>query len=115
MHLLTTLLSCLLALLGGEVTGTTRITRIAGPGEGAVFSKATVLDGAATFECFGSASGRCHYRLYEERCGTPGVTGDCQRRPLDAFALAVGQRHRVEGLPAGFGHCVATADAATCR
>ena len=118
MHLLTTLLSCLLSLFGALApASTTSITRVAGSDGDALFSKTTLVDGVATFECFASASGGCHYRVYEEACAAAGANagGDaCERRMLDAFALDVGKRREVEGLPAGFRHCVALEDAQDC-
>ncbi|KAF1694955.1 hypothetical protein [Pseudoxanthomonas koreensis] len=124
MQLLTTLLSCLLSLFGSlDPASTASITRVAGRDGDALFSKTTLADGVATFECFASASGGCHYRVYEEACaGVPATMAPpvksaadaCSRRTLDVFALDVGKRREVEGLPAGFRHCVAQDDAATC-
>jgi hypothetical protein len=121
MQLLTTLLSCLLSLFGGLApASTTSITRIAGSEGDALFSKTTLVDGVATFECFASASGGCHYRLYEEACAAAtaqartSAAEACDRRTLDRFALEVGKRREVEGLPADFRHCVALDAAPGC-
>jgi hypothetical protein len=125
MRLLTTLLSCLLSLFGCDPhPSTTSITRVAANGTETLFSKTTLVDGVATFECFASASGDCHYRVYEERCesGTasadaataPAPSSACRQRTLDAFALAAGKQHRVEGLPAGFRHCVGVQGQPAC-
>lgn len=120
MQLLTTLLSCLLSLFGSLApASTTSITRIAGSDGDTLFSKTTLVDGVATFECFASASGGCHYRVYEERCdadaaATPSQASACRRKPLDAFALGVGKRHQVEGLPPGVRHCVTLQDTTAC-
>ena len=116
MHPLTILLSCLLSLFGWDAhPGTTRITRVVEQDREVLFSKATLVDGVATFECFTSASGDCHYRGYEERCAeAAGGGSECRQRTLDGFVLAVGRRHRVEGLPAGFRHCVAARERAAC-
>jgi hypothetical protein len=119
MRLLTALLSCLLSLFGCDTRpSTTSITRVVDHGADALFSKTTLVDGVATFECFASRSGGCHYRIYEERCDGSGSAATaraaCRRETLDAFALAVGKRRQVEGLPAGFRHCVAEKDAAGC-
>jgi hypothetical protein len=120
MRLLTTLLSCLLSLFGCDPhPGTTSITRVTGNGAETLFSKTTLVDGVVTFECFASASGDCHYRVYEESCdsnaaaASPGADA-CHRRTLDEFALTVGKRRRIEGLPAGFRHCVDLKDAPGC-
>jgi len=121
MHVLTALLSCLLSLFGlTSQPSTTSITRVAGTsGDATLFSKTTLADGVATFECFASASGGCHYRIYEEDCMAAPAAGAaagsaCRRQTLDTFALQVGQQHRVEGLPAGFRHCVAQGEADHC-
>ncbi|AKC87047.1 hypothetical protein [Pseudoxanthomonas suwonensis] len=120
MRLLTALFSCVLSLFGCDTRPTTTsITRIVDSGSETLFSKTTLVDGVATFECFASASGGCHYRIYEERCdaaaaaATTGAASACRQQTLDAFDLTVGKRHRVEGLPAGFRHCVAAQDAAS--
>lgn len=120
MRLLTTLLSCLLSLFGCDPRpSTTSITRIVDDGAETLFSKSTLVDGVVTFECFTSASGGCHYRIYQERCDAAASAGAaqqgaCRQQTLDAFVLDVGKRRKVEGLPAGFRHCVATQDAARC-
>jgi hypothetical protein len=125
MRLLTAALSCLLSLFGCDTRpSTTSITRIADNGAETLFSKTTLVDGVATFECFASASGDCHYRIYEERCAngagavdtTQARAGerDCRRETLDAFALTVGKRRQVEGLPSGFRHCVTQQDTTDC-
>jgi len=119
MKLLTALLSCLLSLLGCDPRpSTTSITRASDGGEDTIFSKTTLVDGVATFECFASRSGGCRYRLYEERCDAmpAGAQAGCRRVVLDEFELQVGKRRRVQGLPDGFRHCVAAGDATdACR
>lgn len=112
MKLLTGLLSCLLALFGCDARpSVTSITRASENGVDVLFSKTTLTEGAATFECFASRSGDCHYRVYEEVCDAGADA--CRQRTLDAFALAPGKRHRLEGLPADVRHCVtANADGA---
>lgn len=119
MRLLTTLLSCLLSLFGCDTRpSTTSITRVVDQGAETLFSKTTTVDGVATFECFASRSGGCHYRIYEERCegaaGAANEAGACTRKTLDAFALTVGKRRQVEGLPAAFRLCVGEDDASGC-
>jgi len=122
MRLLTTLLSCVLSLFGCDTRpSTTSITRVVDSGTETLFSKTTLVDGVATFECFASRSGDCHYRIYEESCdatasaATAAPAADaCRQQTLDAFALTVGKRRQVEGLPAGFHHCVTEKDATRC-
>ena len=119
MKLLTGLLSCLLALFGCDTRpSVTSITRASENGVDVLFSKTTLAEGAATFECFASRSGGCHYRIYEERCegaaGAANEAGACTRKTLDAFALTVGKRRQVEGLPTAFRLCVGEDDASGC-
>ena len=67
-----------------------RITRIAEGGHATLFSKTTQSGGVATFECFASDSGGCHYRLWAEECdpaASPADAGSCRQQALDAFAL----------------------------
>ena len=92
MHPLTILLSCLLSLFGWDAhPGTTRITRVVEQDREVLFSKATLVDGVATFECFTSASGDCHYRGYEERCAEAAGGGlDCLDAGVEAFGEGVG-------------------------
>ena len=119
MHFLTILLSCLLALFGVDKRpSTTSITRVVENGTELLFSKTTQVEGQTVFECFSSASGGCHYRIWEENCPADArdASGDqaCRRHELDRFELAVGRRHHVQGLPRGFRHCVTTATEASC-
>lgn len=114
MRIVTALISCLMALSGCDPKpGTTSITRSSENGTQTLFSKTTQRDGVATFECFASASGDCRYLVYADDCtvdgAAPASQTDCRRQTLDSFVLAVGTRHEVRGLPAGFGHCVAQA------
>lgn len=112
MRFVTALLYCLLSLFGCEEhAGTTTITRAAEAGRDTLFSKATWREGVATFQCFASRSGRCHYRLFVEQCaaqaGSPGGrAASCSQRALDDFSLDVGQRRDLRGLPPGFRLCV---------
>jgi hypothetical protein len=91
-----------------EKPSVTHITRTSGGDAGAIFSKATQVEGVATFQCFESDSGRCHYLVYAQHCPTaaPGENPHCERETLDRFALAPGERREVHGLPASFRLCV---------
>lgn len=110
MRIITSLMSCLMALAGcDEKPSVTTITRVSDGGTDVVFSKTTLEDGVAMFQCFKSDSGRCHYLIYAERC-PPAATGGqaaCDRTTLDQFALSEGQRREIRGLPGNFRHCVA--------
>jgi hypothetical protein len=102
-------MSCLMTLAGcHEKPSVTHITRIGDEDTVAIFSKATQVKDVATFQCFESDSGRCHYLIYVERCPTaaPGENSNCKRQTLDKFALASGERREIHGLPSGFHLCV---------
>ncbi|UWX04199.1 hypothetical protein H1235_02295 [Pseudoxanthomonas sp. NC8] len=77
MNLLTTLLSCLLSLFGCAQASTTSITRVVDDGDETLFSKTTLADGVATFECFTSASG----------AATTGSTRSAARPPRAPWPL----------------------------
>ena len=118
MRIITSLMSCLLALAGcNEKPSVTTIHHSSANGVDTLFSKTTLREGVATFECFASTSGGCHYRIYEASCPVA-AAGDagtqCEQRLVDRFDLAVGRRHEVHGLPHGFRHCVATGPEAPC-
>ncbi len=71
MRIITSLMSCLLALAGcNEKPSVTTIHHSSANGVDTLFSKTTLREGVATFECFASESGQCHYRVYTERCPT---------------------------------------------
>lgn len=113
MRYLTTLLSCLLSLFGCHERATqTSITRISEQGVDQLFSRTTVRDGQARFECVRSASGRCYYEVFAERCD---AQQQCQREPLERFALGQGQQRRHAGLPAGFSSCVSKGPEQRCH
>ena len=72
MRIITSLMSCLLALAGcNEKPSVTTIHHSSANGVDTLFSKTTLREGVATFECFASESGQCHYRVYTERCPAP--------------------------------------------
>jgi hypothetical protein len=80
----------------------TAITRTTANGVDTLYSKRTVVDGVARFQCMASRSGQCHYLVLDPAC-----------RPDAACASAdtvvrVGGRHDpgVQGLPKGFAQCV---------
>jgi len=113
MRYLTTLLSCLLSLFGCQERATsTSITRISEHGMDQLFSRTTVRDGTAAFECVRSASGRCHYLVFSEQCDS---AQHCSRQTLQQFALGTGQVRRWPDLPAGFSSCVGTTAQQHCQ
>lgn len=110
MRTVTALMSCLMALAGcNEKPSVTTIHHSTANGIDTLFSKTTLRDGVARFECFASESGQCHYLVFSERCPepTPGTNpAACQRTTLDDFTLTVGKEHEIHGLPEGFHQCV---------
>lgn len=110
MRIVTSLMSCLMALAGcNEKPSVTTIHHASANGVDTLFSKTTLREGVATFECFASESGQCHYRVYTEACPTPAPGENpaaCIRTTLEDFALAPGKTHEIRGLPQDFRHCV---------
>ena len=111
MRIITSLVSCLLALAGcDDKPSVTRIHHSSANGVDTLFSKSTLKEGVATFECFASESGQCHYLVYSEHC-PPAAPGEmpaaCARTPLEDFVLAPGKTHQIRGLPDGYRECVA--------
>ncbi len=118
MRIITSLMSCLLALAGcDDKPSVTTIHHSTANGVDTLFSKSTLKEGVAKFECFASESGQCHYRVYTERCPTPAPGENpaaCARTTLEDFALAPGKAHEIRGLPQDFRQCVSK-DAAADR
>lgn len=110
MQLLTSLLYCLLALVGcHERAGTTIITRATEGGADTFFSKTVASPDTARFHCLASSSGRCHYLVYEPQCDGAAATTACARHELERFDLAVGQERELQGLAVGFRQCAGAA------
>ena len=110
MRIITSLMSCLLALAGcDDKPSVTTIHHSSANGVDTLFSKSTLKEGVANFECFASESGQCHYRVYTETCPTP-ASGEnaaaCKRTTLEDFVLAPGKTHEIRGLPDGYRECV---------
>ncbi|WP_414539353.1 hypothetical protein [Stenotrophomonas forensis] len=99
------LLACVAALsLGGcEKSSTTSITRTQSDGVDTLYSKGTVVEGQARFQCIASRSGQCHYVVLDTACSTDAA---CARPPLRRFAVAVGKTEAMRDLPKGFRQCV---------
>ena len=116
MRIITSLMSCLMALAGcNEKPSVTTIHHSASGGVDTLFSKTTVTDGVAKFECFASESGQCHFVVYRERCPAPAPGTNpaaCQRTTLDDFALGIGKTHEIRGIPQDFRQCVSKDSAA---
>lgn len=99
------LLVCIaaLAVAGCGKSTETSITRSTANGVDTLYSKRSVVDGVARFECLASRSGQCHYLVLAPACRPD---APCATPPLRSFALAVGQTRQFKDLPAGFSHCV---------
>ena len=95
--------TCLLALAACQQSSNTSVTRVRSNGVDALYSKTTVEDGAARFECIASNSGRCHYLVLDPRCSADSA---CAQPPLHRLTVAVGKTEQMAGLPKGFVHCV---------
>lgn len=76
-----------LALAGCQKSTETAITRTTANGVDTLYSKRTVVDGVARFECMASRSGQCHYLLLDPACRPDAA---CAKAPIRSFALAVG-------------------------
>ena len=77
MRIVTSLISCLLALAGcDDKPSVTTIHHSSANGVDTLFSKSTLKEGVARFECFASETGQCHYRVYTEHCPTPAPGGN---------------------------------------
>ncbi len=112
MRIITSLMSCLLALAGcDEKPSVTTIHHSSANGVDTLFSKSTLKEGVARFECFASESGQCHYRVYTEQCPPAPAPGEhpasCARTTVEDFVLAPGKTHEIRGLPEGYRECVA--------
>jgi hypothetical protein len=108
-----------LSLYGCDIGTQNYVNRTTADGREALHSRATVQAGVARFECVRSASGRCHYAVFDRddcvaapREGRAAPAG-CVAEPVERFALAAGDSRHVPGLT-GFRLCVGT-DAAGAR
>ena len=101
------LLYYLLAVVGcsgGRVTD----IRSEVDGSGVLHGRIEQRAGVARFECLASASGQCHFSLFDPSCADPAATCD---KPPERFVLARGASREIVGLPADFKPCVDTAGA----
>lgn len=108
MSKLTAVLSVSLSLSSCGFGSDVQIDRTRVDGIDRFHSRVTTRDGATTFECIDSASGRCHYTLYSAPCAED--AGACGTVPQDRFAVSRGQHRRIDAQ-AGL-HVCARADAA---
>ncbi len=92
-----------LSLAGCEKSRNTSITRTHANGVDTLYSKGSVVDGEARFQCIASSSGQCHYLVLDPACRTDAA---CATPPLRRFAVAVGKTEAMRDLPSGFHQCV---------
>lgn len=102
----------MLAIAGCEKSSNTSITRTQANGVDTLYSRSTVVDGVARFECIASRSGQCHYLVLAPGCSTDAA---CTTPPLRHFAVAVGKTGQVSGLPGGFRQCVSDVQKEQCH
>jgi hypothetical protein len=104
--------ACLLFLAACQQSSNTSVTRVSANGVDTLYSRTTVVDGVARFECIASRSGQCHYLVLDPRC-TPDAA--CAQPPLQQFAVAAGQTRAMPGLPAGFKQCASEIHKERCH
>ena len=103
---------CVLMLAACQQSSNTSVTRIRANGVDTLYSKTTVDNGVANFDCIASSSGHCHYLVLDARCKKD---TDCPYPPLHRLAVAVGKTEQMAGLPAGFKHCVSAVQKEQCH
>lgn len=101
-----------LAIAGCEKSSNTSITRTNANGVDTLYSKSTVVEGVARFECIASSSGQCHYLVLAPGCSTDTA---CATPPLRRFAVAAGKTEQVSGLPKDFRQCVSDVQKEQCH
>ncbi|MGY4515075.1 hypothetical protein [Lysobacter sp. HA18] len=102
------LLAFVASLLGWNGGRDTVVHRIVGSGADALFSRASVQDGVARFDCVRSASGACHYLVLPSGCA---AEQDCTTR-VRRYDVAAGESRQVTGLHS-FRLCVSGAAVGT--
>ncbi|WP_313425569.1 hypothetical protein [Stenotrophomonas rhizophila] len=101
-----------LLLAGCQQSSNTSVTRIRANGVDALYSKSSLVDGVAHFECIASSSGTCHYLLLDPSCSKDAA---CTKPPLHRLAVAVGKTEQMAGLPTGFNQCVSEQPKEQCH
>lgn len=88
------LFAFLASLIGCDGGRDTVVHRIVGSGADVLFSRATVQDGVARFDCVRSASGTCHYLVLPRGCDV----GQACATDADRYDVAAGDSRQVTGL-----------------
>ncbi|MDQ3289134.1 MAG: hypothetical protein M3Q42_12945 [Pseudomonadota bacterium] len=104
-----------LSLYGCEPGGSTFVDRVQVDGADVLHSRVVAHPAFAHFDCIASASGQCHYALFDDDCAAPPSllplrTRTCGTAPVEQFSLSVGEHRRMPWLPP-FRPCVSTEDA----
>ncbi|MEG2803035.1 hypothetical protein [Stenotrophomonas sp.] len=106
------LCAAVLGLAACSGSSNTSVTRTRANGVDTLYSKSTVVDGVAHFQCIASSSGQCHYLVLARGCKADKA---CVQPPLRRLSVAVGKTEQVTGLPAGFDQCVAEQPKEQCH
>lgn len=105
-----------LAIAGCDRPGTgstsTSVTRVKADGVDTIYSRITVAQGVARFDCIASRSGHCHYLVLDPQCT---LDAACDRPPVRRLDVAAGQATEVAGLPQGFKQCVSLEQKEHCH
>ena len=121
MRLLISLVSFALSLIGCDPpAGVATLSVSSVDGLEINFTKTTLAEGSARFECLYSAGGRCHYLVFVRDCAAPRAEAeaDCPVRTLRRFHLDAGAHLQLDDLPPGAAFCVGHGTrpvAADCR
>ena len=108
------LIACLFPLLASCSSGDSYVVRSRINGHWQIDARAHVDAGIATFECRHSASGTCHFTLFENTllngspfeggCRKPDASAACNAKVLDTLSVTVDRRAQRRGL-SGFRLC----------
>jgi len=110
MRIIATCFSALLTLAGcHDKPEVTAVVRASADGIDTLYSRATLRDGVARFECLRSDSGRCHYVVESDDCRIASkldrVTR-CAQPKREQFALDVGATRELAMQAAELRQCV---------
>jgi hypothetical protein len=112
MHYLIAAIYFMFALLGWDGFGARTIaTHAFEHGTEVLYSEVSITPVLARFDCVGSASGRCHYRLFPAQCAHPApaaLPSACLPKAVREFVLARGDSTRLTGMPDDFNFCVSS-------
>ncbi|MBN8923180.1 MAG: hypothetical protein BGP10_00465 [Rhodanobacter sp. 68-29] len=96
------LIAIILLLAGCTPGERVLVTRASENGRTVFDSRVTIGELSARFECRISASGQCHYALFDPDC----TDATCSKPPLQAFAVAAGGERTFADPPHGVHVCM---------